>query len=98
MEPFLPDRTPRRSSRGAIAWTYQTGAQRRRPPPEYGSSNGVYARLHNWAVHGTWQRRAFTASVSRADAEDELEPIHAVGAWSCSSPRVSQATPRTSRC
>lgn len=61
----------------AIAWKYQTGAQSRTPPPEYGSWKGVHTRLRNWALHGTGQK-VFTALMSRADAEGELEWLVAV--------------------
>jgi transposase len=85
IEPLLPDRSPRRGGRwrdhrqviDAIAWKYQTGAQWRRLPPEYGSWKGVYTRLCNWAIDGTWQK-VFTALVSRADAEGELNWVLAV--------------------
>ncbi|UKY49988.1 transposase [Streptomyces inhibens] len=48
IEPLLPDRSPRHGGRwrdhrqliAAIAWKYQTGAQWRRLPPEYGSWKG----------------------------------------------------------
>lgn len=85
IEPLLPDRSPRRGGRwrdhrqviDAIAWKYQTGAPWMCLPPQYGSWKGVYTRLRNWAIDGTWQK-VFTALVARADADGQLEWVVAV--------------------
>ncbi|MFK4227912.1 IS5 family transposase [Streptomyces sp. NPDC019890] len=85
IEPLLPDRTPRRGGRwrdhrqviDAIAWKFQTGSQWVHPPAEYGSWKGVYTRLRKWAINGTWGR-VFTALLTQADAEGELDWVVAV--------------------
>jgi len=85
MEPLLPDRTPKRGGRwrdhrqvvDAIAWKFQTGSQWVHLPAEYGSWKGVYTRLRNWAIDGTWER-VFTALLAQADAEDDLDRVVAV--------------------
>lgn len=45
-------------------------------PPEYGSWKGVYTRLRNQALDGTWQ--GIHRLIARADAEGELEWVVAV--------------------
>lgn len=85
IEPLLPDRTPRRGGRwrdhrqviDAIAWKFQTGSQWVHLPAEYGSWKGVYTRLRNWAIDGTWER-VFTALLAQADADGDLEWVVAV--------------------
>ncbi|MFF3735359.1 transposase [Streptomyces sp. NPDC002476] len=85
IEPLLPDRTPKRGGRwrdqrqviDAIAWKFQTGSQRVRPPAEYGSRKGVSTRLRNWAIDGTWER-VFTALLSQADVEGDPDWVVSV--------------------
>ncbi|TXS54778.1 IS5 family transposase [Streptomyces sp. sk2.1] len=85
IEPLLPDRTPKRGGRwrghrqviDAIAWKFQTGSQWIHLPREYGSWKGVYTRLRNWAIDGTWER-AFTALLAQADAEGDLDWVVSV--------------------
>ncbi|MGW0966582.1 IS5 family transposase [Streptomyces sp. NPDC002516] len=85
IEPLLPDRTPKRGGRwrdhrqviDAIAWKFQTGSQWIHLPREYGSWEGVYTRLRNWAIDGTWER-VFTALLAQADAEGDLEWVISV--------------------
>ncbi|QNA71997.1 transposase [Streptomyces sp. So13.3] len=75
-----PDRTPRRGGRwrdhrqviDAIAWKFQTGSQWVHLPAEYGSWKDVYTRLRKWAINGNWER-VFTALLTQADAEGELD-------------------------
>ncbi|WP_245685130.1 IS5 family transposase [Streptomyces exfoliatus] len=79
IEPLLPDRTPKRGGRwrdhreviDAIAWKFRTGSQWVHLPAEYGNWRGVYNRLRMWAIDGTWER-VFTALISQADAEEDL--------------------------
>lgn len=61
----------------AIAWKFQTGSQWVHQPAEYGSWKGVYTRLRKWAINGTWER-VFTALLTQADAEGELDWVVAV--------------------
>jgi transposase len=61
----------------AIAWKFQTGSQWVHLPVEYGSWKGVYTRLRNWAIDGTWER-VFTALLAQADAEGDLDWVVAV--------------------
>ncbi|WP_308404855.1 IS5 family transposase [Streptomyces sp. 35G-GA-8] len=85
IEPLLPDRTPKRGGRwrdhrqviDAIAWKFQTGSQWVHLPAEYGSWKGVYSRLRNWAIDGTWEM-VFTALLARADVEGDLDWVVAV--------------------
>ncbi|WP_443049971.1 IS5 family transposase [Streptomyces sp. F8] len=85
IEPLLPDRTPKRGGRwrdhrqviDAIAWKFQTGSQWIHLPREYGSWKGVYTRLRNWAIDGTWER-VFTALLAQVDAEGDLEWVVSV--------------------
>jgi transposase len=85
IEPLLPDRTPKRGGRwrehcqviDAIAWKFQTGSQWIQLPREYGSWKGVYTRLRNWAIDGTWER-VFTALLAQADAEGDLDWVVSV--------------------
>ncbi|MFF3264618.1 IS5 family transposase [Streptomyces sp. NPDC002932] len=85
IEPLLPDRTPRRGGRwrdhrqmiDAIAWKFQTGSQWVHLPAEYGSWKGVYTRLRNWAIDGTWER-VCTALLAQADAEGDVDWVVAV--------------------
>lgn len=85
IEPLLPDRTPKRGGRwrdhrqviDAIAWKFQTGAQWVHLPAEYGSWKGVYTRLRNWAIDGTWER-VFTSLLAQADAEGDLDWVVSV--------------------
>jgi transposase len=46
-------------------------------PAEYGSWKGVYTRLRNWAIDGTWER-VFTALLAQADADGDLDWVVAV--------------------
>ncbi|WP_408645820.1 IS5 family transposase [Streptomyces odonnellii] len=85
IEPLLPDRTPRRGGRwrdhrqviDAIAWKFRTGSHWVNLPAEYGSWKGVYTRLRNWAIDGTWER-VFTALLVQADADGDLDWVVAV--------------------
>ncbi|WP_406396525.1 transposase [Streptomyces sp. NBC_00887] len=63
LRPFLPVSNGRcgrwrdhRQVIDAIAWKFRTGAQWVHLPAEYGSWKGVYTRLRNWAIDGTWER------------------------------------------
>ncbi|MFD3441885.1 IS5 family transposase [Streptomyces sp. NPDC058685] len=86
IEPLLPDRTPRRGGRwrdhrqviDAIAWKFRTGSQWVHLPAEYGSWKGVYTRLRNWAIDGTWER-VFTVLLAQADADGDLNWVVSVG-------------------
>ncbi|MFD9536263.1 IS5 family transposase [Streptomyces sp. NPDC060010] len=83
--PLLPNRTPKRGGRwrdhrqviDAIAWKFQTGSQWVHLPAEYGSWKGVYPRMRNWAIDGTWER-VFTALLAQADAEGDLDWVVSV--------------------
>ncbi|GAA1253625.1 hypothetical protein GCM10009665_50370 [Kitasatospora nipponensis] len=59
----------------AIAWKFQTQWVHR--PERYGSWEGVYTWLRNWAIDGTWER-VFTALLALADAEGDLDWVFAV--------------------
>ncbi|MGW7260497.1 IS5 family transposase [Streptomyces sp. NPDC054834] len=80
IEPLLPDRTPKRGGRwrdhrqviDAIAWKFQTGSQWVHLPEQYGSWKGVYTRLRNWAIDGTWER-VFTGLLAQADGDEDLD-------------------------
>jgi len=61
----------------AIAWKYRTGSPWPDLPEQYGSWKGVYTRLRNWAIDGTWER-VFTALLAQADAAGELDWVVAV--------------------
>ncbi|MFE4257647.1 IS5 family transposase [Streptomyces sp. NPDC056883] len=79
IRPLLPDRSPRRGGRwrdhrqviDAIAWRFSTGAPWSHLPTRFGSWKGVYTRLRNWALDGTWHR-LFTALIAQVDAEGDL--------------------------
>src|SRR4051794_2463028 len=79
IEPLLPDRSPRRGGRwrdhreviDAVAWKYRTGLPWTDMPEQFGSWKGVYTRLRNWAIDGTWAK-VFTALLAAADAEEDL--------------------------
>lgn len=81
----MPDRKPKRGGRwrdhrqviDAISWKCQTGLQWVHLPGEHGSWKGVYTRLRNWAIDGTWER-VFTALLAQADAEDDLDWVVSV--------------------
>ncbi|MGW6973729.1 transposase [Streptomyces sp. NPDC054952] len=83
--PLLPNRTPKRGGQwrdhrqviDAIAWKFQTGSQWVHLPADYGSWKGVYPRLRNWAIDGTWER-VFTALLAQADAEGDLDWVVSV--------------------
>ncbi|MFI1607616.1 IS5 family transposase [Streptomyces griseofuscus] len=83
--PLLPDRTPKRGGRWrdhrrvieAIAWKRCTGSPWRDMPGEYGSWKGIYTRLRNWAIDGTWER-VFSALLARADADGDLDWVVSV--------------------
>ncbi|MEV7395204.1 IS5 family transposase [Streptomyces sp. NPDC091215] len=80
MEPLLPDRTPPRGGRwrdhrqvmDAIAWKFQNGSQWVHLPAEYGSWKGVFTRLWNCAIDGTW-KRVLTAMLAQADADADAD-------------------------
>lgn len=62
----------------AVVYVLTSGcAWRHLPPAEYGSWKGVYTRLRNWVIDGTWER-VFTALLAQADAEDDVDWIVAV--------------------
>lgn len=46
-------------------------------PREYGTWKGVYSRLRNGAIDGTWER-VFTALLVQADTEGDLDWVVAV--------------------
>jgi transposase len=46
-------------------------------PEQYGAWKGVYTRLRNWALDGTWER-VFTALMAQADTCGELDWIVSV--------------------
>ena len=83
--PLLPDRRLQRGGRwrdhrevvDAIAWKYRTGLPWMDMPEHFGSWKGVYTRLRNWAIDGTWAA-VFTALMSAADAEDDLDWVVSV--------------------
>ncbi|MEU6164859.1 IS5 family transposase [Streptomyces tanashiensis] len=85
IEPLLPDRTPKRGGQwrdhrqviNAIVWKYRTGSPWKNLPSGFGSWKGVYNRLRNWALDGTWAR-VFTALLAQADAEEDLDWVVAV--------------------
>ena len=56
----------------AIAWKYRTGSPWPDLPEQYGSWKGMYTRLRNWAIDGTWEW-VFTALLAQADAAGELD-------------------------
>lgn len=80
IEPLLPDRSPRRGGRwrdhreviDAVAWKYRTGLPWTDMPEQFGSWKGVYTRLRNWAIDGTWAQ-VFTALLAAADAEEDRD-------------------------
>ena len=62
LEPWLPDRTPRRGGRWAdhrmvingVLWRTRTGSPWRDLPGCYGTWKTVYNRHHRWSHDGTW--------------------------------------------
>ncbi|KPI22842.1 putative transposase IS4/IS5 family [Actinobacteria bacterium OV320] len=46
-------------------------------PGEYGSWKGIYTRLRNWAIDGTWEK-VFSALLARADADGDLDWVVSV--------------------
>ncbi|MFS0691242.1 transposase [Streptomyces nitrosporeus] len=56
---------------------FQSGSQWVYLPAEYGPWKGVYTRLRNWAIDGTWER-VFTALFAQAGAEGDLDWVVAV--------------------
>lgn len=46
-------------------------------PTKYSSWKGVYTRLRNWAIDGTWER-VFTALLAHSDADGDLDWVVAV--------------------
>jgi transposase len=85
IEPLLPDRTPKRGGRwrghreviGAIAYKFQTGTQWMYLPERYGNWRGVRNRLRRWVADGT-RERVFTALMTQADEEDDLDRVMSV--------------------
>lgn len=85
IEPFLPDRTPKRGGRwrdhrqmiDAIAFKFRTGTQWMHLPEKYGNWRGVY-RLRMWAADGTWVRMFHRVDgPKRASADEPAD--HALG-------------------
>ncbi|MFI1377245.1 transposase [Streptomyces longwoodensis] len=80
IEPFLPDRTPRRGGRwrdhrqviDAIAFKYRTGTPWMDLPEHFGSWKGAHNRLRKWAADRTWEK-VFTALLAHSDAEGDLD-------------------------
>jgi transposase len=62
LEPFLPDRTPRRGGRwvdhrmviDGVLWRTRTGSPWRDLPSSYGNWKTVYNRHRRWSADGTW--------------------------------------------
>jgi transposase len=62
LEPFLPDRTPRRGGQwidhrmviDGVLWRTRTGAPWRDLPGSYGNWKTVYNRHRRWSGDGTW--------------------------------------------
>ncbi len=85
IEPLLPDQAPKRGGRwrehrqviDAIAWKFRTGSPWACLPAEFGSWKGVYTRLRNWAIDGTWHR-VFTALLAQADTDGDLDWVVSV--------------------
>ena len=46
-------------------------------PEQFGSWKGVYTRLRNWAIDGTWAA-VFTALMATADSEEDLDWVVSV--------------------
>src|SRR5687768_4581512 len=86
IEPYLPDRSPRRGGRWAdpcevieaIAWKYRTGSPWREISDELGSWKGAYSWFRRWSLDGTWQR-LLTEVQADTDAAGDLDWLaHAV--------------------
>jgi transposase len=64
LEPFLPDRAPRRGRPwrdhrkvvDGVLWRTRTGSPWRDVPPAYGHWKTVYNRHRRWSADGTWVR------------------------------------------
>jgi transposase len=64
LEPFLPDRGPRRGRPwrdhrkvvDGVLWRTRTGSPWRDVPPSYGHWKTVYNRHRRWSADGTWVR------------------------------------------
>jgi transposase len=64
LEPFLPDRTPRRGGQwidhrlviDGVLWRTRTGSPWRDLPGSYGNWKTVYNRHRRWSGDGTWVR------------------------------------------
>jgi transposase len=62
LEPFLPDRTPRRGGQwidhrmviDGVLWRTRAGAPWRDLPASYGNWKTVYNRHRRWSADGTW--------------------------------------------
>jgi transposase len=62
LEPFLPDRTPRRGGQwvdhrmviDGVLWRTRTGSPWRDLPTSYGNWKTVYNRHRRWSADGTW--------------------------------------------
>ena len=62
LEPFLPDRTPRRGGQwidhrmviDGVLWRTRAGAPWRDLPESYGNWKTVYNRHRRWSADGTW--------------------------------------------
>lgn len=87
MEPFLPDRTPRRGGQwidhrmvvDGVIWRTRTGSPWRDLPRSYGNWKTVYNRHRRWSADGTWV--AVLDGLRRdSDRDDEREWIVGVDA------------------
>ena len=80
LEPYLPNRSPRRGGRWAdhrevieaIAWKYRTGSPWREVPEQFGPWQTAYERLTRWSADGTWATLLARAQAD-ADAAGELD-------------------------
>ena len=62
LEPFLPDRTPRRGGQwvdhrkvvDGVVWRSRTGCPWRDLPASYGNWKTIYNRHRRWSADGTW--------------------------------------------
>jgi transposase len=87
LEPFLPDRTPRRGGQWAdhrmvidgVLWRTRTGSPWRDLPASYGNWKTVYNRHRRWSADGTWVA-VLDGLRAGCDGDDEVEWIVGVDA------------------
>jgi transposase len=87
LEPFLPDRTPRRGGQWAdhrmvidgVLWRTRTGSPWRDLPTSYGNWKTVYNRHRRWSADGTWVA-VLDGLRAGCDGDDEVEWIVGVDA------------------